>query len=345
MAKAQQAYVPALASDAGNSNAVSARSSFNQELSTIMRISLVAILFLALASQPALAGIPNTVAIAVDTSSLRPKVAAEVQDGIATRIVSGLSEVMSALAGTDITLTPVSDHITQEGILACEGDVCLQDLARIAKVDLVIRVRVNPKQPSKKASKRSKQDFAISMVVARPAPDRDAWSETTDCQACAASEVKHAASLLASAIAEHIKVKATTPEPTREPVPTPAPVVVDAPAPPAGMAVHPTTTAPSPAWSVPRAASVAALAGGVLLLGSGLYLIHINGQGACDLSGSQELCARRYKTQNLGIGLLAGGGVAALGGLAGLLWFSPSTKSTPVALTITGSSIAIAGEF
>jgi len=310
-----------------------------------MRIPLVATLLLSLASQPALAGMPNTVAIAVDTSSLGTKVAAEVQDGIATRIVSGLSEVMSTLAGSDITLTPVSDPITQRGILACEGDVCLQDLARIAKVDLVIRVRVNPKQASKKASKRSKQDFAISMVLARSVPDRDAWSETTDCQACAASEVKHAASLLASAIAEHIKVKATTPEPAHEPVPEPMPVAAAPSPPPLRPDVVLPTAAASPAWSVPRSVSVATLAGGVLLLGSGLYLIHINGEGTCNLSASQELCARRYKTQNLGIGLLAGGGVAVLGGLAGLLFFSPSTKSTPVSLTITGSSIAISGEF
>jgi hypothetical protein len=310
-----------------------------------MRNLLLATLLLALASQPALAGIPNTVAIAVDTSSLGPKVAAEVQDGIAARIVSGLSEVMSTLAGTDITLTPVSDPITQEGILACERDVCLQDLARIAKVDLVIRVRVNPKQPSKKASNRSKQDFAISMVVVRSVPERDAWSETSDCQACAASEVKHTASLLASAIAEHIKVKGAPPEPTHETAPSPTPVASAAPALLPGVEVRPAIAPSSPAWSVPTSVSLTALAGGIVLLGSGLYLIHINGQGTCDLRAPKELCARQYKTQNLGVGLLAGGGAVALGGLAGLLFFSPSGPSTPMALTITGSSISLSGEF
>ena len=314
-----------------------------------MRIPLAATLLLALAGQPAFAGIPNTVAIAVDTSSLGSKAAAEVQDGIAARIVSGLSEVMSALAGTDITLTPVSEPITQEGILACEGDVCLQDLARIAKVDLVIRVRVNPKQPtqkaSKKASKRSKQDLLISMVVARSAPNRDAWTESTDCQACAASEIKHTASLLASTIAEHIKVKATTPEPVPEPAPAAMPVVSVAPVPLPREDVRQTPDAPSTAWSVPRSVSLTVLAGGILLAGSGLYLIHLDGEGTCDLAAPKTLCARRYKTQKLGIGMLAGGGVAALGGLAGLLFFAPSAKSTHVALTITGSSISVSGEF
>ena len=310
-----------------------------------MRIPLAATLLLALASQPAFAGIPNTVAIAVDTSSLGPKVAAEVQDGIAARIVSGLSEVMSALAGTDITLTPVSEPITQKGILACEGDVCLQDLARIAKVDLVLRVRVNPKPPSKKASNRPKQDLLISMVVARSAPTRDAWTETTDCQACAASEVKHTASLLASAIAEHIKVKARTPEPTPEPEPPPTPVAPAAPALLPGVDVRPATAAASPGWSVRRSVSLTALAGGIVLMGSGLYLLHLDGEGTCDLAAPKELCARRYKTQTLGIGLLAGGSVAALGGLAGLLFFSPIARSTPLALNITGSSISLSGVF
>lgn len=313
-----------------------------------MRTPLAATLLVALASQPAFARTPSTVAVAVDTSGLGSKFAAEVEDGITARIVSGLSEVMSALARTDITLTPVSEPITLKGILACEGDACLEDLSRIANVDLVVRVRVNPKQPSKKASKRPKQDLLISMVVARSAPTRDAWTETTDCQACAASEVKHTASLLASTIAEHLKVKTVAPEPTPEPVPPPttvAPVApVAAPRGEPGVDVTPAAAA-SPAWSVPRPLSLTALAGGVVMMGSGLYLIHLDGAGTCDSAAPQELCARRYKTQNLGIGLLAGGGVAALGGLVGLLYFSPSSKSAPMALSFTGSSISLSGEF
>jgi hypothetical protein len=184
------------------------------------------------------------------------------------------------------------------------------------------------------------------MVVARAAPDRDAWSETTDCQACAASEIKHTASLLASTIAEHIKVKATPPEPAHEPVPPrPTPVAPASPAPPPGVDVRQATAETSPGWYIPRALSLTALASGIVLIGTGLYLIGINGEGTCDLAASKQLCPRRYKTQTLGIGLQTGGGVAALGGAAGLLFFSPSARFTHVALNITGSSIAVSGEF
>jgi hypothetical protein len=65
---------------------------------------------------------------------------------------------------------------------------------------------VRVRQGAKKASKRSKSDFLVSMIVARSQPDRDAWVEKTDCQACEAGEIKHTASLLAFTIGERIKV-------------------------------------------------------------------------------------------------------------------------------------------
>jgi hypothetical protein len=305
-------------------------------------------LFLALASQPAFAGVPNTVAIAVDTSSLVPKIADEVQDGIVTHILAGFGEVMSALAATDIALTPVSEAKTLERVLECEGIECLQDLAQTAKVDLVVQVRVRvkqaTKQATKKASKRSKTDYFISMVVARSAPDRDAWSEKADCQACAAGEIKHTASLLASTIAERIKVK-TTPTTPMPAVVAPAPAPVTVAPPPLAPQNKPAPSDPDRGWYVPRYLSVAALAGGALLLGSGIYLMHINGQGTCNLSAPKDLCARRYKTGDLGIGLVAGGGVAALAGIVGLVAFSPGAGAGHVALNIGASSISVSGAF
>jgi hypothetical protein len=310
-----------------------------------MRILITASVLLAFASQQAFAETPSTVAIAVDTNSLGPKLAAEVQDGIVTHVLTGLTEAMSHLASTNIAMTPVSDSRTLDQILECEGIECLQDLAQSAKVDLVIQVRVSAKQ-TKKAAKRAKPDYLVSMVVARPAPDRDAWSEKTVCQACEASEIRHAASLLASMIAERIKIPKTLPAPAHEAAPAPAPVTTAPPAPQPALQASPPPVAPAPEGRyVPTALSVTALAGGAVLIGSGIYLIHIHGQGTCDLTAAKDLCSRRYKTQNAGIGLVAGGGLAALGGLAGLFFFSPSTGSTPLALNITGSSISVSGGF
>lgn len=309
-----------------------------------MRFLPTAFLLLVCASRHAFAGTPSTVAIAVDTNNLGPKIAAEVQDGIVTHVLTGLTDVMSHLASTNVALTPVSDSRTLDQVLDCEGIECLQDLAQSAMVDLVIQVRVNAKQ-TKKTAKRVKPDYLVSMVVARSAPDREAWSEKTVCQACEASEIRHTASLLASMIAERIRIPKANPAPAPEAAPAPLPTTVATPAPQPALVPKPSPVAPSPAWYVPSALSVAALAGGVLLIGSGVYLIHIDGEGTCDLTASKDLCARRYKTRNAGIGLVAGGGLAALGGLAGLLFFSPGAGSTSMALHITGSSISVSGGF
>jgi len=313
-----------------------------------MRIPTIVVLLLAFAGQRAFAGTPSTVAIAVDTNSLAPKIAVEVQDGAVTHVLTGLGQVLSTLLATDITLTPVSESKTLDQVLECESIECLQDLAQSAKVDLVVQVRVRAKQTAKRVSKRVKADYFVSMIVARSFPDRDAWVEKTDCQACEASEIKHTASLLASTIAERIKVKKTPPAPVVEAAPIVAPVAVAPPAPPPpAPEVKSPSAAPShaPEWYVPTYLSLTELAGGVLLIGSGIYLIHINGQGTCDRAAPKDLCARRYKTETVGIGLAAGGGLAALAGLVGLIAFSPSDGPSHMALNITGSSISLSGGF
>jgi hypothetical protein len=182
------------------------------------------------------------------------------------------------------------------------------------------------------------------MVVARPTPDHEAWTEKTDCPACDAREIKHTASLLASAIAEHMKTKRSAPAPAEEATPTPL-TVTPPPAPPPALDSRPLPAPPKPSASVPTYLSLTALAGGAALIGAGIYLIHLDGEGTCDTAAPQELCARRYRTRNAGIGLVTGGGLAALGGLVGLIFFSPSSGATPVALGFTGSSISVSGGF
>lgn len=330
-----------------------------------MRILPTASLLLVFASHDAFAGIRHTVALAVDTNSLAEKVATEVQEDIGPQVLAGIADIMSTPDPTKIDLTAVSEVKTLARILECEGAECLQDLGQDTGVDLLIKVKVRAKQAaqeasneaakkvskraSKKAAKTTKADYLVSMIVVRAAPSREVWSEKTDCLACEASEIKRTASLLGSALAERIKPKlATTPKPIAEaatqapePVPTPPPP----PEPPVAVDTSPSPAAPAPAWYVPRYLSVTALAGGVLLLGSGIYLVHINEKGTCDLAASQDLCAKRYKTQNLGFGLIAGGGLATLGGLAGLLFFPPGTSSTHMALNFTGSSFSLSGNF
>jgi hypothetical protein len=315
--------------------------SLNLTRTTNMRSLPLIALFLTFAGPRAVAGVPTTVAIAADTSGLPPKIAAEVQDGLVTHILSGLDQVISTRWENSVSLAPVSESRVLDQIVECESTECLQDVAEAAQVDLVLQVRLRIKQSAKRPSRRAKPDYLVSMVVARAKPDRDAWTEKTDCLACEASEIKHAASLLASVIAEHINVKRNVP------VETPAPKVATAPppappAPPPMRAVKPRPVAPKSHASMYL--SLAALAGGAALVGTGLYLVHLDGEGTCTLSGSQELCARRYQTRPTGIGLVAGGGLAAIAGLVGLV-VSSSSSDARVALAFTGSSFIVSGGF
>jgi len=308
---------------------------------TTMRTLIIPALLVLLASHRALAGVPNSVAISTETGDLGPKIAAEVQSGLEAEILYGLTEVFSNVARVKLNLTQVSDARIIARIQECEDLPCLEDIAKSAGVDLVVQVRMQVK----KTGKKGKPEYAISMVVARDAPTRDGWREKTDCQACAAGEIKHMASLLASTIAEHIKIEAqATPPPALKP-----PVAAVEPAPSPVAIANPPPAPPAPpeasAWFVPRYVSATALVIGAGLIGTGAYLMSIDGNASCNLAAGQTQCPHVYATGALGTGLLIGGGVATLGGLAALIFFAPSAGSAHVALGFSGTSISVRGAF
>ncbi|HEX7508982.1 MAG TPA: hypothetical protein VF550_19570 [Polyangia bacterium] len=318
-----------------------------------MRIAPIAALLLVLSSHRAFAAAPSTVAVAVDASDLSPKLAGEVEDGMAFAVLSGLAEVFSNLVRARVDLTPVSDATIVAQVRDCGGIECLEDLARSAGVDLVVQVNVQAKQSSKRASRKASQkvkpDHAVSMIVARDAPERYAWREKTNCQGCNASEIKHMASLLASTIAERITfdalpAKAALPSTLPKALAQPAPMPVTIVNPPLPVTiVNPPLPDPKPEWHVPRPLSIAALAGGLVLIGTGIYLRHIDGQGTCNRASGQSQCPQLHSTGALGTGMIVGGSLAALGGLTGLIFFGPSIANTQVGFT--ASSISLRGVF
>jgi len=311
------------------------------QLHTTMRISAIAALLLMLAGPRALAEMPNTVSIAANTSDINPKIADEVQSGLANEILYGLGEVFSNLAKVRVELTQVSAPKIAMRIQECKDAECLEDVAKSAGVDLVVQVRVQ----TKKALRKGKPEYVISMAVARDVPARDVWREKANCPGCTASEIKHMASLLASTIADQIKIDVPPAAAVLAPRPYVPPRAAPAPAPVSAPVLAPAPPAEKPRWHVPRYLSVAAIVGGAALIATGAYLIHLDGQGTCDLTPPQEHCPERHKTQGLGIGFVAGGGLAALGGLAGLIFFPPQVGGTNVAVGFGASSLSIAGAF
>ena len=219
-----------------------------------MRTITTTLLILFLANHPARAGVPETVAVGVDTSNLALQIAAEIQDSIATHVLHGLGEVLSNVARTRIELIPIPDAKVEGQIRDCDSEACLQNIALSATADLVVRVKVQAKKAAK-AAKKGKSDYVISLIVARAYPAREGWRDQSDCKDCGVAEIKHLASLIAGSIAEKIKIDAPPP-PKVTPAPAPLPPVAAvrpaAPPPRATIVSPPPPAKPQQeAWSVP----------------------------------------------------------------------------------------------
>jgi hypothetical protein len=308
---------------------------------TTMRTITTAILILLLASYPAQAGVPETVAIGVDTSNLDPKIAAEIQDSIPVYAWNGLRDGLSKVAKTKVQLIPISEAKIVEQIQNCDSEACLQDVAQSASADLVVRVKVQ----TKKASKKRKPEYVISLIVVRALPGRDAWQDKSDCKDCGSSEINHMASLVAGSIAEKIKIDVPPPPKATPPVSPPI-ATLPQPIPPPASIMNPPPVAKEPSeWYVPRYLSISALGGGAALIVTGIVLRKIDGDGSCTLPANKQECSMVYSTGGLGTGLIWGGGAAMLGGLAGLLFFGPSSENSHVAVGFSGSSLLVGGAF
>jgi hypothetical protein len=308
-----------------------------------MRTITTAILLLLLATCPAQAGVPETVAVGVDTSNLASKIAAEIQDSIAVHVLNGLGEVLSNVARTKVQLVPISDANIVGQIRNCDSTACLQEIAKTEGLDLVIRVKVQPK----KASKKGKPSYVISLIAVRPAPERDAWNEKSDCADCGSSEINHMASLVAGSIAERIKIDAPPPKTPPVPVPVPPVAAVKPAVPPRATIVSPPSHAKpqEEAWSVPRYVSGSVLGAGLVLVGVGGYLLHINGRGTCTLAASQWQCPEVRTTSTVGTAMIVGGSIAAVGGIAGMFLLAPSSGDSRSAKGFDGFSISLRGTY
>jgi hypothetical protein len=297
-----------------------------------MRITSALPLLLLLAGSRAFAEGPNAVAIGVDATIPGDKNPAEFRSGVVARVMAGFDSFK-------LDLSAVSDPRIVEQARTCEGASCLQDLARSADLALVVQVRIQ----AKKAAKKGKLDYSISMLVARETPDRNSWREKVACSDCDASEAKQQVFLLAGTIGERIKSESpkTAPHPVAVALPTPPPVV------PPVVAPNPVNPPPATdsSWSVPRYVSGSVLGAGLVAAGIGAYLVHLNGRGTCDVVAPKEQCPDRYKTTGLGYGLVAGGGVAAIGGLLGLLLLGPPADGAGLAVGFDGSSLSVSGAY
>jgi hypothetical protein len=299
------------------------------------KISPAAALVLLLAGSRALADGPNAVAIAVDATVPGDKNLTEFKSGVVTSVVAGFDSFK-------FELSPVSNTTIIEKARACEGSTCLEDLAKSSDLAMVVQVRIQ----AKKTAKKGKLDYSISMVVARDAPDRNAWREKGTCGECDTSEVKQQVFLIAGTIGDRIQgesKKAKEAPIVTGPVSVPvAPPKVVAPPP---VLVNPPVEKEPTGWFVPRYLSIAAMGAGAALIGGGIVLRKVDGDGTCTLAANKKECSKVYSTGSLGTGLIVGGGAAMLGGLVGLLFLGPPSDGSHMTLSFTGSSLSVGGSF
>jgi hypothetical protein len=304
---------------------------------THMRIPRAIAFFILSASQPALAQGPKGSVVAVDVYGPSERANADLRATAASR-------VFDALAAAQLTVTPVSDANLVTEILDCVGEPCLQDLAKSADLALVVQVRIQ----AKKTAKKGKLDYTISMVVARDAPDRNSWREKGICPECDVTEAKQQVFLIAGTIGDRIQSESQKAK--QAPVVSGPVVPAVAAAPPPAVAPPVLVNPPQvekepPGWYVPRYLSIAALGGGAALIVTGIVLRKADGGGTCTLPANKKECSRTYSTGGLGMGLIWGGGAAVIGGLAGLLFFGPSSGDSHVAVGFSGSSLLVGGAF
>ncbi len=289
-----------------------------------MRIAPITISIMMLASPYAWAGPQQTAAIAADTTGLAPKFASEVQDGVITEVVDGF-------AAAQFTLAPISDAGVITQIRECADQSCLEHVAKGQHLDLVVQIKVQVKRMAKKG----KNDYDVSMIVARAIPEVDSWRERVDCPDCDSSGVDHMMSLLATSIGQQIAREAPPPPPPLAANPTPPP--------PATKIITKPEAEARPDWTLLRYLSAAAAGAGLVAIGSGIYALHLNGKGSCQLVPPLEACPEIHHTKPLGIGLLTGGAAAVVGGSIGVIVLGPGQKRMEVGFD--GSSFSISGAF
>ena len=298
-----------------------------------MRIASTVPLFLLLASHRAFGGPASTAAIGVNAAIRGEKNGEELRNAVP-------AEALAGLVSSKLEITAALDTQVAGQARDCEDATCLQDLARAANLALAVQVRIR----GKKSGKKGKLDYEVSMLVAQDSPDRNSWREESECSECDVAAVKHLVFLLAGTIGERITKEAQKSVPAPAPAPS-APSAAAHPPPPPVAIVNPPPPAPKREWYVPRYISITGIAVGAALVGTGIYLYHLNGQGTCTLAQSQSLCPRRYRTGSLGTGLMVGGGVTAVAGLVGLIFFGPDFGDSRVTLGTDGSSISVSGAF
>jgi hypothetical protein len=254
----------------------------------------------------------------------------DIEEGIPKQFASGLES-----AGYAVEL--VNDAPTAARIRDCTSDDCLQNTTSTGVASLAAQVNVEARRSSKKG-----RDYTVFVVLARTTPDRQVWREKHACRSCSVDAAKHLAFLIGAQLAAEVS-KAPAPPPARSPAEAPALVAQSPVEQPVTVPAADLRTSVEPArssFTVPRYVPWVALGAGAVTLASGLYLLSIDDDPSCDLTGTQRRCPERYATKTPGGILAVGGGLLAAAGVVSFFFREEEGRhGTSVSVSPTGLSI------
>lgn len=256
----------------------------------------------------------------------------DIEEGIPKQFASGLES-----AGYAVEL--VNDASTATRIRECASDDCLLNATATGVAALAAQVNVDVRRSTRKG-----RDYTVLVVLARTAPDRQVWREKHACRSCSVDAAKHLAFLIGAQLAAEVsKVSTSAPPPAAEAPAVAAQAPVEQPLSVPTADLRMSAEPSSGSLTVPRYVPWVALGTGAAALVGGVYLLSIDNDPSCDLTGSQRRCPERYSTKTPGRILAVGGGLLAVAGVVSFFFreeddrHGTSVSLSPAGLFIHGS--------
>jgi hypothetical protein len=216
---------------------------------------------------------------------------------------------------------------------ACSAELCLLELSRVVGSPYFVHVVVSS----------SRRTYTVSMKMFGASEGRQISAEDVECgtgDICPSlpENVRNLAqSLGVKALKEIRPAPTAVVEPPHATSPTPPPPAIVATAPPAaGTATDGGQT---------RVAPIIAIAAGVVALGVGAYLVHLDGERTdCQQTAAGNRCFQEWNTES--IGLVVGGlGLASALVGAGVIWRYGWSRNTTAKVAVGPGGISAWGTF
>jgi TolB-like protein len=282
---------------------------------------------------------PGRPAVSVASLKIAPILAPQKSD-IEKSIVDGLTD-----AGFDVQdLRTSRERLSGRKDTTCRAETCLHDVAALTGTRYLVQGEV----------KGSSRAYSVDMRLFDSTDGRQVSAETVDWEATdpvapPAVYVKDIARELGRKAHEDIQKAAAPTSLVVAAPPSPTGAALPPPPDPSGSGARSTEPGnpPDRPSNVRRVAPWAGLAlAGLAVGGGGLILRGLDGKGTCDLAAPERRCPMTYRTNSIGISMLAIGATAVVTGIVvGTVILVRRPSGGTIALGLSPSAISLTGDF